>query len=180
MTRERILSAARREFAREGFGGAKVHAIAASSGVSPNLITRYFGSKNGLFIAATDVRLNLDARLEGPRETFGERLAKAIVDRWTSQEGEDPLLALLRAAGEHAQAGAVLSTFLDEQSLAPLTRRLLLYGMSEEEANARARSIDIFVVGVTTRYRMLRDQLDDVDALERWIAGSIQALIDVE
>jgi len=177
-TRERILVAARREFARVGFVGTKVRTIAAAADVSPNLITRYFGGKEGLFVAATEVHLKLERLFDGPRESIGSRLAESIVTRWTTTEAEDPLLVLLRAAGERREAAETLARFLDEESLEPFRRQLLRYGMTEEEASARARAVDIFVLGISARLRVLRDDLGDADALRSWIAIVIQRLVD--
>jgi len=177
-TRERILVAARREFARVGFARATVREIASAADVSANLITRYFGGKDGLFVAATEVHLKLDRLFDGPRASLGRRMAEGIVRRWTTMEGEDPLLVLLRAAGERSEAAEALSTFLDEESLEPLRRQFLEYGMTEEDAAARARAIDILMLGVSARLRVLRADLGDTDALERWIALTIQRLVD--
>ncbi|MER7755454.1 TetR family transcriptional regulator [Kitasatospora sp. NPDC097643] len=177
-TRERILAAARREFARTGFARTTVRAIAASAEVSPNLITRYFGGKDGLFVAATEVHLELNRMFDGPRHSLGHRMAQGIVDRWTGMEGEDPLLVLLRAAGERGEAAEALSTFLDRESLEPLRQLLLNYGMTEDEAHARARAVDVFVLGISARLRVLRDDLGDSEALKRWIADTIQRLVD--
>ncbi|MFE0459674.1 TetR/AcrR family transcriptional regulator [Kitasatospora sp. NPDC058965] len=177
-TRERILAAARREFARTGFARTTVRAIAASAEVSPNLITRYFGGKDGLFVAASEVHLELHRMFDGPRHSLGRRMARGIVDRWTGMEGEDPLLVLLRAAGERGEAADALSTFLDRESLEPLQQLLLHYGMDEEEADARARAVDVFVLGISARLRVLRDDLGDTEALERWIADTVQRLVD--
>lgn len=145
--------------------------------MSPNLITRYFGGKDGHFVAAAEVRLKLDRLFDGPRESLGRRLAESIVTRWTT-EGEDPLLVLHRAAGERVEAAEALSAFLDEESLEPLRRQLLRYGMAEEEAAARARSVDVFVLGISTRLRVLRDDLGDTGALTDWIAVTVQRLVD--
>lgn len=177
-TRERILAAARREFARVGFARTTVRAVASLAEVSPNLITRYFGGKDGLFVAATEVHLALERVWDGPREALGRRLAESIVMRWTTMEGEDPLLVLLRAAGERTEAAETLSAFLDEESLEPFRRQLLRYGMSEHEAAARARAVDVFVLGISARFRVLRDDLGDIDALRDWIAGTVQRLVD--
>lgn len=177
-TRELILAAARREFASSGFAGATVRAIAAQADVSTNLITRYFGGKEGLFVAATEVHLALDRILDGPRETLGRRLADSIVTRWTTMRGEDPLLVLLRVAGERHEAAKTLAEFLDEESLEPFRRQLLRYGLSEREASERARAVDIFVVGISTRLRVLSDDLGDPEVLREWLAANLQRLVD--
>ncbi|WP_233872838.1 TetR/AcrR family transcriptional regulator [Paraburkholderia adhaesiva] len=177
-TRERILAAARREFARVGFAGTKVREIAAAANVSPNLITRYFGGKDGLFVAATEVHLKLETLSDGPRESIGRRMAEGIVTRWTMMEGEDPLLVLLRAAGERREAAETLAKFLDEESLEPFRQQLLRYGMTDDEATARARAVDILVIGISARLRVLRDDLGDTDELKQWIGTTIQRLVD--
>lgn len=179
-TRERILAAAVREFGRTGFGAATVKSIADAAAVSPNLITRYFGGKEGLFVAAAQVRLGVDDMFAGPRESIGARMAATIMRRWTSLAGEDPLLALLRSAGERPVAASMLADFLDRESLDPLRRRLEAYGMTPAEAASRARSVDVFLLGVTARLRLLRDELGDPDEAEAWMAESIQRLVDVD
>lgn len=175
---ERILAAARREFAEVGYGPATVKAIAARAGVSANLITRYFGGKAGLFAAASDVHLDVEAMFNGPREYLGRRMAEAIVRRWTGLTGEDPLLALLRAAGELPSAAATLADLLDRESLGPLRQHLEGYGMTPEDATARAQAVDVFLTGVTARLRMLRADLGDPDHLRDWIATTVQRLVD--
>lgn len=50
-SRQLILDAARREFGRHGFAGARVDRIARSAGVNKQLIFYYFHSKTGLFEA---------------------------------------------------------------------------------------------------------------------------------
>src|SRR5437762_12078254 len=47
----RIVTAARREFARRGFDGARVDAIARQAGVNKQLPFYYYHSKRGLFHA---------------------------------------------------------------------------------------------------------------------------------
>jgi AcrR family transcriptional regulator len=48
-TRERILAAARREFADKGLNGARVDAIAAAADVNVRMLYHYFGNKDGLY-----------------------------------------------------------------------------------------------------------------------------------
>jgi AcrR family transcriptional regulator len=53
-TRERMLAAARRQFAEHGFPGATVDAIAEEAGVSPQTFYTAFGSKSGVLFALLD------------------------------------------------------------------------------------------------------------------------------
>jgi AcrR family transcriptional regulator len=48
-TQQRILDAARRAFAEEGYDRASIRAIAAGADVNPGLVMHYFGSKEELF-----------------------------------------------------------------------------------------------------------------------------------
>ena len=70
-TRARILVAAKREFARNGLGGARVDVIAERAKANKRMIYHYFGSKEDLFravleevyahIRAAERKLDLDA-----------------------------------------------------------------------------------------------------------------------
>jgi len=53
-TRQRILDAARTEFARLGLGGARVDAIAARAKANKRMIYHYFGGKRDLFLAVLE------------------------------------------------------------------------------------------------------------------------------
>ena len=53
-TRENILEVARREFARDGFNGARVDAIAARTSTTKRMIYYYFGGKEQLYIAVLE------------------------------------------------------------------------------------------------------------------------------
>ena len=53
-----ILTAAEREFSAAGFSGGRIERIALAAGVNKQLLFHYFGSKEGLFIAALEVLLS--------------------------------------------------------------------------------------------------------------------------
>lgn len=57
MTKEKIILAALKIFAREGFPDAKLREIAAKAGTSHNLIRHHFGSKDDLWKAVVDYGL---------------------------------------------------------------------------------------------------------------------------
>ncbi|MFE3727676.1 TetR/AcrR family transcriptional regulator, partial [Nocardia sp. NPDC059154] len=66
-TRQRILEHAQRQFAERGYAAITVKGVADAAGVSPNLITRYFGGKDGLFLAATQVEIPVSSSFDGDR-----------------------------------------------------------------------------------------------------------------
>jgi AcrR family transcriptional regulator len=177
-TRQRILEQARNQFARHGYTAVTVKGVADAAGVSPNLITRYFGGKDGLFLAATRVEIPVSDSFGGDRAGLGPRLAASIVRRWFGAPGEDPLLVLQRASGERPEAAEALAAFLDANSLEPLHRYLRDSGLDDATARTRAAAIDAFVLGVSTRRRVLRSELGDPADLEAWLSATIQRLAD--
>ena len=177
-TRLRILEQARRQFAQHGYAAVTVKGVADAAGVSPNLITRYFGGKDGLCLAATEVTIPVTDSFDGDRSTLGTRLAASIVQRWFGAPGEDPLLVLQRASGERPEAAKALAAFLDANSLEPLHAYLRDSGLDDDEARRRAAAIDAFVLGVSTRRRVLRSELGDRDVLQAWLGSTIQRLAD--
>jgi AcrR family transcriptional regulator len=177
-TRRRILEHARRQFAGHGYTAVTVKGVADAAGVSPNLITRYFGGKDGLFLAATRVEIPVENSFDGDLSTLGARLAANIVQRWFSTPEQDPLLVLQRAAGERPEAAEALAAFLDTNSLEPLYRYLRDSGLDEDDARDRAAAIDAFVLGVSTRRRVLRSALGEPAELQAWLGATIQRLAD--
>lgn len=82
-TRNKLLTAARREFAQNGLAGARVDEIAARAGVNKQLVYHYFGDKDALYLAVLEWvyeeirtqerKLNLEGLLP-------ERAIKALIE----------------------------------------------------------------------------------------------------
>jgi TetR/AcrR family transcriptional regulator len=53
-TRQKLLAAARHEFARSGLAGARVDEIADRAGVNKQLVYHYFGDKDALYLAVLE------------------------------------------------------------------------------------------------------------------------------
>ncbi|RJF77807.1 TetR/AcrR family transcriptional regulator [Rhodopseudomonas palustris] len=53
-TRQKLLSAARQEFAARGLAGARVDEIAARAGVNKQLVYHYFGDKDALYLGVLE------------------------------------------------------------------------------------------------------------------------------
>jgi AcrR family transcriptional regulator len=86
--RDRIVDVAMRYFARDGFRGAHVEAIAQEVGVAKGTVFLDFGSKEGLFLAAYQraVRM-LPAWLDAPTEIV-EQGFWATLDWWLERTEE--------------------------------------------------------------------------------------------
>jgi AcrR family transcriptional regulator len=99
-TRAAILVAARELFATHGFAGTSVRAVATAAGVDAALVHHYFGTKDDLFLAALELRVDPRVALlpvtEGGVDGAGERLMRLFVSVWDVEETRLPLLALVR------------------------------------------------------------------------------------
>src|SRR5262247_2401240 len=63
--RRNIVEVATREFARKGYGGARVDAIANRTRTSKRMIYYYFGSKEGLYLAVLEEAYRHIRNIEG-------------------------------------------------------------------------------------------------------------------
>ncbi|MHB1930179.1 MAG: TetR/AcrR family transcriptional regulator [Acidimicrobiales bacterium] len=181
-TRERILDVARRSFARSGYDRTTVRGVATEAGVAPNLITRYFGGKAGLFRAATAGDLDVASVLPGPFESLGARIAAKAVRRWEGAGSQEPLLMMLRSAGSSDDAAGVFGRFFDEQASRPLAAHLVSeLGCDGSAARDRGAAVGALILGVvTTRYVMRTGPLASADgaSLEAWLADELQRVLD--
>lgn len=126
MTRERILEAARNQFADRGFDHATMRSIAREAGVDAALVHHYFGTKQQLLIAAVALPLDPSSVLgplaTAPIDTLGEALARAVVGVWDSDH-QPAVVAAVRSALTGGREGLIRS-FLLEVALRDLVPRV--------------------------------------------------------
>ena len=134
-TRQAMLAAARRHFARESYENVGLREIAADAGVDPALVSRYFGSKEQLFQEA----LRGDERhiLQGvTRDQLPAHLAGLLMDGGVSCEATaakvDKLLILLRSATSQ-KAAQIVRESVHQDMLGPIAQII-----GGEEAELRA------------------------------------------
>ena len=77
-TRRALLDAALAEFSEKGFAGARVSAIATRAGVNKQLISHYFGGKQGLRDALVAEWLEAEDEFARPDLTLGELVAAYV------------------------------------------------------------------------------------------------------
>ena len=98
-TRGQILASARKSFADKGFAGTTIRAVAAEAGVDPALVHHYFGSKDDLFLAALEIRVDpreVVPRVFGPGlDGAAERLLRVFLAVWDDPQTGLPLVALV-------------------------------------------------------------------------------------
>jgi len=99
-TRAVVLAAARERFAAQGYAGTSVRGVASDAGVDPALVHHYFGSKDDLFLAALEVKVDpreaMAPVIAGGVDGAGERLMRVFVSVWDDEEARLPLLGLVR------------------------------------------------------------------------------------
>jgi AcrR family transcriptional regulator len=150
--REAILAAAAHQFSELGYDRTSMRAVAAEAGVDQALIAHYFGSKQQLFIAATEFPLDpaklLPEILGGDRNTIGERLARAQLTRLEAPGARRRLTGLVRAASSEPQAARMLREFLTRQIVAPVAEAL-----GSDQPELRASLVGSQIIGLLmTRY----------------------------
>lgn len=109
-TRAAILRAARDAFARLGYDGAGVREIARAADVDTRLISRYFGSKEGLFAEVVD--LAYEKSLMMTPELNAEAAHALLLE--TDQAATDGLLLTLRSAS-NARAAAIMRDSIERK-----------------------------------------------------------------
>ena len=175
LTRERILGAARTQFGREGYDKATLREIAAGAGVDPALIPHYFGSKEGVFLAAVefpvDPSLFIPGLLEPGVEGLGERLVTFFLETWDSPAGSS-LLALIRSVVSSDLAAELLREFVTREVLGRLAVAIQL-----DQPQLRASLVATQLVGLAMlRYVIKVEALKSAsrEELAGWIGPSIQ------
>ncbi|HQT76161.1 MAG: TetR family transcriptional regulator [Rhodospirillales bacterium 20-64-7] len=116
-TRARILSAAQAQFAKDGYERATIRAVASLAGTDPALVIRYYGSKEGLFAAATHFDLCLPSLDHVAHADIGETLVRHFLALWEGNPADPSLRILLRAAVTHAEAATRIRGLFAEQVL---------------------------------------------------------------
>ncbi|MCV7257899.1 TetR/AcrR family transcriptional regulator [Mycobacterium shimoidei] len=176
-SRQRIIDAARERFMREGYDGATVRAIAADAGVDVAMVYYFFGSKEGLFSAATltgpDHPLHqLAALLDESSEQIGTRLVRRFLEHWDRGEIFEPFLTLWRAASIQPLARQVLHDALAGQVANRLAAE---FGVADPEL--RVELVASHLAGLAfARYQLRIEPLASTPAedLVAWLGPTVQ------
>ncbi len=119
-TRRAILEAARRAFAARGYEQTTIRAVAAESGIDASMVMRYFGSKAGLFAAASTTDLEVPNLIPVPAARRGESIVRHFVERWERSPGDDTLVFLLRTAVTNDAVAEQLQSKFNDLVIAPI------------------------------------------------------------
>lgn len=174
--RERILEAARTEFAERGYDKTSVRGIAKVAGVDPALVHHYFGTKEEVFGAAIEVSfepaLVIPTLLTGGTDGIGERLARYFIGVWENPVSRAPLLAIVRSAVTNDAAAAMLRKFV----LRRLLERIAVE-LDVPDPTLRAELAASHMIGIALlRYVIKAEPLASVETEEivRLVAPTLQ------
>jgi AcrR family transcriptional regulator len=118
-TRETILAAARARFAARGYDRTRMRDVAEDAGVDAALVHYFFGSKDGLFVAAMELPVR-PAEVIGPLLDdgvggLGERIVRRLLGVWDEPDNRAALLAIVHGASAHPGAAAALREFITRE-----------------------------------------------------------------
>jgi AcrR family transcriptional regulator len=139
-TRARLLEAARELFLRHGYNAVGLREVAARAGVDVTLVRRYFGSKQSLFIQATDVSDNVDEIRSAADDELGRQLIERVLA--ARRDIDAPLFALLRSSGDPAVV-ARLNSQLDAGLTRNLSKRI-----TADHRRIRADMVTALLLGI--------------------------------
>lgn len=191
-TRQRILDAAKKEFARNGLGGARVDEIAERSKSNKRMIYHYFESKDLLFqhvveAAYLDIR-NAEQKLELDQLPPMEALEKLVRFTWNYYLKNPEFLTLVNSENLHRAKhlkNSELITVVSRKYL-DMTKMLLDRGVEEgvfrSGVDAMQLNITIAAIGyyyLTNRYTgaiVFEQNLMAPEALEKRLAFNVDTI----
>jgi AcrR family transcriptional regulator len=154
-TRDQILAVARRRFATRGYDATSLRGIATDAKVDPALLIHYFGTKEGLFTAATGLPTGLSELFAGQQgqtlRDFAESLVRSYLGFVDSDESRNAILALVRSAVSNENAAAMLREFLAAELLPVIASRT-----GHENAPLRAGLVAAQLMGVAMLRHVVR------------------------
>jgi AcrR family transcriptional regulator len=182
-TRDLVLAAARRAFTEKGYDAASLRQIAGDAGVDQGMLRHYYTDKAGLFRAAMELPIDLQAMLKGllagGREGLGERMLRWFLAQWDEAREHSPMVILVRSAVTHAESTRMLREFVTAQVLGPLAA-----AMETPDRELRASLVGSQMIGlVMARYIVRVEPLASADhdtivaavapTLQRYLTDSI-------
>ena len=103
-TETAILEAAQSSFAEAGFERTTIRSVAAQAGVDPALVMQYYGSKEGLFAAATRWSHDHESVLDASRERVPAAALSDLFEKFEGSGDREAAVALMRNCLTHPGA----------------------------------------------------------------------------
>jgi len=174
-----VLDAARGLYARQGYLNTTIKGVAAAAGVAPDLVRRYYASREDLFAAA--MRLPVDpaaavtALLAPGIDGLAERLVRVTLRMLDEPETRDQIAAMVRDGAGAAKVTAPLREFLESVIIDRVAAAL---GVGD--ARTRVTLAISYIVGVAgSRYVLRMEPLASAseDEVVRLVAPAVQTAL---
>jgi len=138
-TKSRIVSVAQQLFASKGYSHAGLREIAATAGVAPSLVIKYFGTKAALFEQALIDSIMPPELFQADPAKFGETIVTTVLER--GREMHAPAMIAL-ALGE-AEAREVTARVVKERIIDPMAKWL---DFGHDGRTELAKSINVYLM----------------------------------
>jgi AcrR family transcriptional regulator len=169
-----ILQAAQARFAADGFERTTIRAVAADARIDPSMVMRYYGSKRGLFAAATDVDLELPDLSGVPADALGAAAVDHFLSRWEGERADDSLRILFASAATSATAAARMQEIFHAQ-LEPVVAAAGPHDPATAAVRAGLVATQMLGFALCRYVLRLRPVVDlERDDVLRWLAPVIQ------
>ena len=192
-TRENILRAATKVFARHGFAGGRVEQISKAAKSHDRMIYYYFGSKEGLFIAVLEEMYRRFNEAESKLALDGvppvEALKAVIRFMWLHYQKHPEFITLLNTENLHRGRHISKSLRAREYSSPAVSvlDAVLARGVQQKLFRADVAARDVYLMIASMGYfylsnrftlsAFLGEQLETPEALAHWEAFLIDAVL---
>lgn len=177
-TRGDIIRAAKRQFAL-GYTSCSLRAVAREAGVDPSLVVQFFGSKEGLYLAAMADVIPPDevlGRIVGDAaEGVGERIADYYFGLWNDAETRGPLQAMLMSAASHRPAADMLREFVSRELVGKVADKAVQDRAELRAALASSHLVGTAIICYVVRMAPLADL--PLAELARFVGATIDAYL---
>lgn len=136
-TQDRILKAAKKEFAKKGLGGARVDEIALKAHANKRMIYHYFGNKEALFLrtledAYVDIR-TAEQKLELTKMPAKQAMEKLVEFTWRYYVANPEFITLVNSENLHRAKHLKKSKVIEDisQKFVSMVGQLLQRGVEE-------------------------------------------------
>ncbi|MCA1783537.1 MAG: TetR/AcrR family transcriptional regulator [Intrasporangiaceae bacterium] len=174
-SRERIIQVARRLFGERGYTAVTIRAVASEADVSPALVMKVAGSKEGLFALATPTEptpLGADVPVEG----LGEHLVRRMLQR-REEDAAEPWLRAVYLLLDAPDPAAVRAEFRERI----LTRFPHSATASTSEGARYVDELACLLLGLAAglrTFRLFDPQSTDLEAVAVEYGAIVQQVLD--
>ena len=174
-----VLDAARAAYSRRGYLNTTIKGVAATAGVAPDVVKRYYANREALFAAA--MRLPFDpatslAQLLAPGvDGLGERMVRVTLRMLDDPETRDQLAEMVRDGAGATKATAAIREFVEAEVVDRVVSAL-----GVPDARMRVVLASSYLVGVAvSRYVLQVEPLASAteDEIVAMVAPAVQAAL---